>query len=296
VSEFLRLEPARVTRSPLYLWRFVRALRRERFELAIDFEQWSNATAILCALSGAPVRAGFALAGTARHRLYSRVHERPADTHEADIFLGLLERAGVAGADPRLELPVEPARVEAVRRSLEARGWRAGRPLVVIHPGCGAHGGPREWPLERYERLLATLRQERGAFFAITGTPGEAALAGALERAAGADGVALTGAPLGDFIALVSMADLFISGNNGAMHVAAALGAPQVALHGPTSARRWGPRNARASVVRSRCPGCPCLDLGFEYHRTDGFCMRALDEGEVLAAARARLDAGRGAA
>jgi ADP-heptose:LPS heptosyltransferase len=74
------------------------------------------------------------------------------------------------------------------------------------------------------------------------------------------------------------------------MHVAAALGRPQVALHGPTDPAKWGPLNPAAVVVRSTCPGCPSQDMGWEYHRTDGFCMEQVGVDPVHAAARALLD------
>jgi ADP-heptose:LPS heptosyltransferase len=44
---------------------------------------------------------------------------------------------------------------------------------------------------------------------------------------------------------MLSMGDLIISGNNGIMHIAAALHRPQIELHGPTDSVKWGPLNSR---------------------------------------------------
>ena len=87
---------------------------------------------------------------------------------------------------------------------------------------------------------------------------------------------------LGELIGCLSLASLVISGNSGTMHLAAALGQPQVALHGPAGAVKWGPLNRNARVVESTCPECPCLDMGWEYHRTDGFCMSRIPVDAVL--------------
>jgi ADP-heptose:LPS heptosyltransferase len=95
---------------------------------------------------------------------------------------------------------------------------------------------------------------------------------------------------LNKLIALLSLAHLVVSGNNGVMHIAAALQKPQVALHGPTNSRKWGPLNPKAVVIRSSCPDCPCLDLGFEYHRTDGFCMEQISVEEVFQAAKKLME------
>jgi heptosyltransferase-2 len=66
------------------------------------------------------------------------------------------------------------------------------------------------------------------------------------------------------------------------MHLAAAIGIPQIALHGPTNSVQWGPLNSNAVVIRTSCPECPCLDLGSEYHRTDGYCMAQISVDEVF--------------
>jgi ADP-heptose:LPS heptosyltransferase len=123
-------------------------------------------------------------------------------------------------------------------------------------------------------------------FVVITGTQSEMNAMNAVIRDVARRPVPFAIDAHDDFVALLSMASLVISANNGAMHLAAALQVPQIALHGPTNAHQWGPLNARAVVIRSHCPGCPCLDLGFEYHRRDGFCMEQVDGEEVYRSAK----------
>ena len=75
---------------------------------------------------------------------------------------------------------------------------------------------------------------------------------------------------------LLAHASLMVSVNTGIMHLAAAMNVPLVALHGPTSARRWGPLGPRAVALESPCEGCGYLDLGFEYKRQPRHCMDAI--------------------
>jgi ADP-heptose:LPS heptosyltransferase len=84
-------------------------------------------------------------------------------------------------------------------------------------------------------------------------------------------------------------AALVVSGNTGVMHAAAAFGTKQVALHGPTNATLWGPVNKNAVIVKTSCPRCPCLRLGFEYHRNNGGCMELIGTESVKAAAESLL-------
>ena len=288
VDEFFCLEPGRAVRDPRYFARFVAGLRREGWEVGIDFDQWTHVTPLLLRLAGVPVRVGFRTAEPVRHRLYTHTRPRLAESHEAENFLRLLEPLGFAPPAPVLELPVRPEARERAGWALRAGGWDGVAPLVVVHAGCGGHGGLRAWPEARYRELCGRMAADDGSpFFVFTGAgETERALATSLAAAFPGRALAATDAALPDFVATLSLAGVVVSGNTGAMHVAAALGVPQVALHGPTDAAKWGPLNPRAVVVRSSCPGCPSLDMGWEYHRTDGFCMEQVAVDEVLDAVR----------
>jgi len=73
------------------------------------------------------------------------------------------------------------------------------------------------------------------------------------------------------------------------MHLAAALDVPVIGLHGPTSARRWGPIGRRAVAVSAPGADCGYLNLGFEYPaRCD--CMSRIAVDRVLDHCRAILD------
>jgi heptosyltransferase-1 len=56
---------------------------------------------------------------------------------------------------------------------------------------------------------------------------------------------------ISELIALTRRASLFVGGDTGPMHLAAALGVPVVALFGPTRPDRNGPYATRSVVLRS---------------------------------------------
>jgi heptosyltransferase III len=100
------------------------------------------------------------------------------------------------------------------------------------------------------------------------------------------------GATLRETLRLVSRAELVVSVDTGVMHMAAALGVPLVALHGPTSPQRWGPVSENARVVEPPLRGCGFLNLGFEKVRQAPECMKAISYGTVKAACDAALNKG----
>jgi ADP-heptose:LPS heptosyltransferase len=290
IDAFHCLEPGRALRDPRYLAAFVGALRRGGFDAAVDFDQWTKVTPLLLRLAAIPVRVGFRTRIRGRHRLYTHVRPRDPAAHESENFLALLAPLGVRGdADRRLELPVRADAVARVRALLSDAGWDGAAPLVVVHPGCG-HAHPRAWPAERYRETLAAVAAGRDAFFAVTGAGGEADAAERVAGGAPGRAAALTTLSVAELVACVSLAALTLSGNTGTMHVAAALGRPQVVLEGPNDPAKWGPLNELALILRSDCPGCPCLDLGWEFHATDGSCMARIPTAAVVAAVTEMLD------
>jgi heptosyltransferase-1 len=80
--------------------------------------------------------------------------------------------------------------------------------------------------------------------------PGEETLARAVEAASCGAATALS-CSVGELIAFTRRAQLFIGGDTGPMHLAAALRVPVVALFGPTSPARNGPFGTRSMVLRS---------------------------------------------
>jgi heptosyltransferase I len=282
INEFKRFEVYRLLKNPLYFMCFVRDIRKGAPDIVFDFEQWSFITPILSALSGAHTTIGYKIPGRVRHLLYQYSFERTSNIHESRNFLRLLSLYGLELEPGDLELPVSDEYVQWVKKSLSNSGWKSGLRLVIIHPGCGSHGFPREWPLESYRSLCQQLGEKSKQFFVFTGSGVEKRLTHSLASSFPYNSVQWTESNVPILIALLSIADLVISGNNGVMHLAAALKRPQVALHGPTNSIKWGPLNPCAVVIKSSCPGCPCLDLGFEYHRKDGFCMTQISVEEVL--------------
>jgi heptosyltransferase I len=98
------------------------------------------------------------------------------------------------------------------------------------------------------------------------------------------------GASLQETAATLEHSRLVVSVDTGVMHMAAALGAPLVALHGPTSSKRWGPVSERAIVVDSPASGSGYLNLGWEYLPQPPACMECIGYEVVRGACRAILE------
>ena len=276
---------------PGYVLRFIRDVRSLACDAAIDFEQWTRFVPLILALARIPVRVGFRVKRQFRHFLYTHCKDRNPRVHEVDNFLSLAEVLGAADHSRALEVKTDPAFVKDAEHELTTSGWDGKTALIVLHPGCGEHGFPREWPPSSYSEFASRISKNFKAFFVVSGTEQEVALLDQVRMEIGSSSTTFKISDPCRFVGMLSLASLFVSGNNGAMHLAAALRVPQVALHGPTNPGQWGPLNLNATVVRSHCPLCPCLDLGSEYHRRDGYCMSQIPVAEVYQASLEILEA-----
>jgi heptosyltransferase-1 len=117
----------------------------------------------------------------------------------------------------------------------------------ILNPGAG--WGAKRWPAERYgevARKLAGL----GLRSIVNYGPGEEELVRAAEAASGGTAQAMS-CTVTELIALTRRARLFIGGDTGPLHLAAALRVPVVAIFGPTDPARNGPYGTRCVVLRS---------------------------------------------
>jgi heptosyltransferase III len=278
-------------KSPLALLRLAHSLRNAHYDAVIDFEQWARGTALLTAATGAPIRIGFDTPGQFRTKPYTLTYKKEFKEHESRDFAALAARLGPLPNDyaPFL-LETEAGKREAALVLPPVRVQ--GRRRVLLHPGCGSDGRPREWPLTNYAVLGHwLLKLPGGVELYLSGGPEETDKTRRLRKLLNGEAVNLGGrVSWQGLVSVVAAMDLVVSGNTGVMHVAAALGKDQVAFHGPTNPALWGPLNPRARVLSSSCPQCPCLRLGYEYHTRDGSCMARIDVEDAKAAVTALFD------
>ncbi|HUK53189.1 MAG TPA: lipopolysaccharide heptosyltransferase II [Candidatus Binatia bacterium] len=287
-------------RGVLGLERLAHELRAERFDAALLFQNAFQA-AWIAWRARIPERIGYARDG--RGPLLTRSVPVPPPgslpRHEATYYLDLLRGAGwLDAADsqqaltpPRLNVSAADAnRAEAL---LQRAGSPAGSLRVAIGPGA-AFGSAKCWPANRFSELAQRLVRDCGAQVLVFGSNADAAVANEVELGAGAGVINLAGrTAIGELPALLSRCSLFIGNDSGATHVAAAVGAPVVALFGPTDPAGSHPLTPRLSVVQRKVACSPCF---LRHCPIDHRCMKFLETEMVLEAARKWLAAPRAAA
>jgi heptosyltransferase-2 len=270
----------------------VAALAGGRFDLGILLPN-SFRSAWQFWRAGIPARWGYATGG--RRLLLTRVSprpRRPRPAHHADYYRALVRGLDVPAdeAAPRVApTDASQARVaELLTRAHVAPGAR----LVGVGPGA-AYGQAKQWPPDQMAAVLAKLVREAGVTCLVVGAGHDRAAARAIEswlrtHAPDAAGrvVDLVGrTSLEALVGLSARCAVFVSNDSGAMHVAAAVGRPVVALFGPTDERATRPIGDHDVITEAVfCRPCLLRDCPID-HR----CMKRITVDRVAAAVLGRL-------
>ena len=158
--------------------------------------------------------------------------------HIVDHLLGALEPLGV---------PVLRRRPQVACRS----EWRdaamalVGGEYAVVHPGSG--GRAKLWGPEKWAAVIDGLRP-----LPVVVTQGEAddGIIDALLALAPEEPTVVRDQPITTVAGVLARAKAYVGCDSGVTHLAAALGAPTVAIFGPTDPAVWAPRGRLVRVLR----------------------------------------------
>jgi ADP-heptose:LPS heptosyltransferase len=275
-----------------------KAWRARQYELAINFEPDIRSN-LLLALSGAPRRVGF-LSGGGGALLTDAVVPDPR-AHIAENAKTLVKRAfGTTTVDSSVAQSFSPAKLnipdEARRRAAELVGTGTrDNPLVGIQPATGRR--IKEWDPVRFAEVGAEMARTRGASVLLIGSAADKPVLDSL-RAAWPSDVPLIELPADvDLVVLAAVLErlsLFITGDTGPMHLAAAVGTPVLAIFGPSLPSRYAPLSAHSRIVRIDIHCSPCNLLRQPPTRCLNRvpdCLSGIATTDVLRVANEMLDA-----
>jgi heptosyltransferase I len=223
------------------VWNDVRAAR---YHVAVDL-QGAIRSAVLARWSGARVVYGAAEPRESPASLWYTREVVARGEHVVEQTMSIAD--AVAGKKlnvPRVEFPVNPLMEAKTSQDIAQHGVGE---FAILNPGAG--WGAKRWPAQRYGEVARQLAQD-GLTCLVNFGPGEENLFEEVNAASG--GVVIpTKASITGLIALTRRARLFIGGDTGPMHLAAALRVPVVGIFGPTDPARNGPYGTRSIVLRN---------------------------------------------
>lgn len=254
----------------------LREVRGQHYEVAADF-QGALKSALLARMSGAREIFGFQ---HPREWPAGVLYRRHVEAHGAHVIQQYQSLAESIAAKPLPEcaaaLPHDYQAEASIAKKISALSEK----VVIINPGAG--WGSKQWPAVRYGDVARKLSL-CGLTSLVNFGPGEHELAREVQSSSGGIAQPIS-CSISELIALIRHAQLFIGGDTGPLHLAAALRVPVVAIFGPTDPARNGPFGTKSVTLRN-----PASKTSLSHTSAPDPGLLAISADEVIFAARELL-------
>lgn len=281
----------------LTVWQEVRAflgqIRASGYQISFDVQGLLK-SAIWPFLAKIPLRYGYKATRENADWLYNRklppMVIRDAHTPAVQRYLDFARAIGCEAEQPVFVVPPVSEAVEAKVSGLLAELPNPEWPLVVLAPFT--RWPSKHWPLDYWGQLLPELLQ-LNVRVALLGAPGDQPATDQIlslvtegrERVLNL--VGRTSWP--DLYALFSQTRLLIGLDSAPLHIANAVGVPElIGIYGPTAPGRTGPIGPKSSVLVTQLSCQPCYERNCPIQTHD--CMKQLTPDQILAIVKTRLD------
>jgi heptosyltransferase-2 len=261
----------------------------------------SLSSAVIARVAGIPRRIGFARDGRSWLLTNAIPLHSPSpkdgktrirnwrESAAIDYYLRLAAELGCRAVDRSMELSVSPQDQELSCALLGQVGFSRDRKLVVMN-NSSASAASRLWPIPHVVDACRQLARD-GVQVLIHASPSDRAMANALAATISHPLVQSMGKtddlPLGLSRGVLSVADVVVSTDSGARHMAVALNRRVISLFGPTNSSLTTTYNVPELLIENSLHCRPCLKdtCPLKHHR----CMSELSTDRVLQAVRTVL-------
>lgn len=244
----------------------VRTLRSGRFDLVVDFQGLFR-SGLLGAVTGAPIRVGFARAREGATWFYTHhvplSEDKPCswrllDIHAVDRNLAVTEFLGGVPSTPVFHLPQFSVDGVAIDNLLQDAGVQAHEHLIALAPWT--RSAIKAWPQHCFWELSERLLQQPDRRVVLIGGTSEISSAETFKVLTSRGLINLVGkVSLRQLPLLLQKVQLLIGNDSAALHVAAGVRTPVLAIFGPTHPMATGPYPLeRHMVVRENLTCSPC--------------------------------------
>jgi heptosyltransferase I len=248
-------------------------LRKPGFDIALDFQGLLKSASIPW-LARIPRRIGFARAALREPLsalMLTELVEADDEAHVIKKNLRLAEHLGAEGAG-EYDFPIEIEPEDELFAERQHEGFKGS--FAILNPGGG--WPTKLWGADCFAAIADRLWESYRIRPVVTYGPREDALARSVVEQSRTGAAVMLDTTLKQYFALARKARLFVGGDTGPMHLAAAAGTPIVAIFGPTSSRRNGPfsnddvvierfdLDCRTDCYRRACSHNSCMKIPAE--------------------------------
>jgi len=272
--------PRTLTRREFF--RFVWKIRKDRYDLVIDFHGGPKAS-LISLFSAARLKIGYQV--KYKGFIYDiKIPRSPQKgyIHSVENHVNLVKALGVTFRSiPRISFPTPGSEEEKDLQRYLRDNRLEKKPYVVLHIGAGNEF--RFWGEKNLAGFIKLVTQNLDIPVIFVGGGEDKGTDGVLMKDSPLNVLSLVGKiGLKRLYGIISNAALFVGPDSGPMHIAAATNTPIVALFGPMIPAIFGPWQARSVIIEKDLDCRPCDQRQCRYE--DFRCFRTISPDEVYSA------------
>jgi len=261
------------------------SLRKEKIDLAINMRTLvSDSSAVklkfLLNVINPKIKAGRNTTGRGGFFDIAIPEEEIGEKFEMDYDIEMAEALGAKVTGRAIDFEIDPPSIQKVDTILANSVISDGEILIGIHPG----GKPaHRWPEQNFSEVMIRLNRQINCSFVMTGSKDEYALAERIMRKSSVRALNLAGKlNIAELGGVLKRCNLYISNDTAAMHIAAIVHTPLVALFGPGYVSRYNPKKIfeQAIVLYQKADCSPCNKFACKALK----CLKAISPQQVLEA------------
>ncbi|HPG38464.1 MAG TPA: glycosyltransferase family 9 protein [bacterium] len=176
------------------------------------------------------------------------------ECNQSERNVDIVRYIGADTDDLSEHITLTQAEYEWATGQLHELGWDGRQKILAIHPGAGKLGN--RWPVHYFVQAANILTAKHNLLAALAWGPAEADLGKELCAGLSCPYIIINNKDIRKLAALLAHSGLFLCNDTGVLHVAAAVGAPLVAVFGPTNPAEWKPVGEQFAAVRGSTHNC----------------------------------------
>lgn len=272
------------------LFKLVKNLRKERFELLFDLSNSSQYGFIEKIFLNIPKRIGFNYRNRGRFLTDRIPLAGYKEKHVVEYYLDLARHLGLEPKDKSLKFPIKEEDISWAKSFLKENNISLSDNLVIgIVPAGGLSWGKdafyKQWPLEKFVKLSDILSKESKVKVVVMGSKEEEDLCRKFLALAKIKPISSCGrTTIGRFAALCSLCNLVIANDGGPLHIAVSQKVPTISIFGPVDDKVYGPYAGESEnyVVKKDLECRPCYQ-NFKFKPCKNReCLNSIEVKDVL--------------
>lgn len=265
-------------------------LGKNKFDIVIDFEFFTNFSSIITFLTRTECTIGFHTAKFWRTPFYKKGVAFDHTKHIVDIFLKMSQALGVTDSkDITIEAPVISDETrKVVRGMLYSNKILKEDYVVCININTSSLSEKRRLPMECFAEIVKWLLDYPQVQTILIGSKEDTDyVLGFLKRINFPSKIInfCGKTTIKELVALLEQSDLFIGNDSGPLHLAVAVGIKTISFFGPETPNLYGPRGNNHLVFYNDLYCSPCLNV-YELKKTSrncgGECLKEIRASDVI--------------